>query len=69
MGVKSTQRITRKEAEDKYWILDAELNKKKKCLCHLSDTDLEDKLEEMNDLARGGEGFENYIITEKDDDK
>ena len=32
----------------------------------LSNEDLEDWLEKMNDQANGGEGFENYVIVRAD---
>ena len=59
MGVKSTITLTRKEAEIKYRILYAKLY-----IPHVptSNIRLEDLLEEMNDEANGGEGFENYTI-------
>lgn len=34
----------------------------------MNDTELENKLERVNDEAHGGEGFENYIISDKSED-
>lgn len=59
MGVKSTQELTRKQAEDLYAQLQARLNDFAR---HLTDEQLEDRLERMNDRVNGGEGFANYVI-------
>lgn len=68
MSVKSTQRITRQDAESRY--LNLRLADKKligsirgEAAC-LSNEELEKELEQMNDKHHGGEGFENYLITE-----
>lgn len=61
MGAKSTVTLTRKEAEQKYIELFTEMIIKIPML--LNNSDLENKLEEMNNHIHGGEGFDNYIIT------
>lgn len=66
MGVKSTVTLTRQQAIDKYADLKmADLNMRRRFEAEataMRDKDLEDKLEVLNDEARGGEGFENYLI-------
>jgi hypothetical protein len=68
MGVKSTRTLTRQEAEDKYIALKAVIkaaSKERKWrsqAAEMSNEELEDVLEIMNDDANGGEGFENYRI-------
>lgn len=66
MGVKSTVRITRADAVRR--ATDLELICWRRIVeakfTALSDKDLEDVLERMNDAANDGEGFENYIICE-----
>lgn len=59
MGVKSTQELTRKEAEDLYVQLRAKISN---LALFLSDKDLEDELEFMNDWINDGQGFANYVI-------
>lgn len=66
MGVKSTVTLSRRQAIDA--IVDWELEAMRRSLegknYALMDTELEDKLERLNDAAHGGEGFENYIIND-----
>lgn len=70
MGVKSTVSLSREQAEAKYIDLimraqEAELRSVLKALVsRMSNQSLEDKLEELNDADKGGEGFENYDITQ-----
>ena len=64
MGVKSTVYLTRAEAELKYHELYAKLHPRDNKL-DLYNQELEDILEDMNDRAHDGEGFENYIIREE----
>lgn len=59
MGVKSTRTLTRAQAEEMYVDLKIRI---RKYSFELSDVELEDELERMNDAVNGGEGFENYII-------
>jgi hypothetical protein len=64
MGVKSTVRLTRREAIDLYVthrLADLTPIARSEAIW-MSDKDLEYALEKMNDSAKGGEGFENYII-------
>ena len=64
MGVKSTQVLTREEAERKYVYLmaaDAERQLRSSAVA-MDDKTLEDVLEVLNDRANEGEGFENYLI-------
>lgn len=65
MGVKSTISLTRAEAEGKYvWLKQDEMERKLRSeAVLLRDKDLENVLEALNDEANGGEGFENYIIS------
>lgn len=59
MSVKSTQAITRQDAEEKYrWLM----MRAHKPEASMTNTELEDELERLNDLVNGGEGFENYRI-------
>jgi len=64
MGVKSTRELTRKKAEELYVILKKELSTRIFLAeaVSMSDNDIEDVLEQMNDNANDGEGFENYRI-------
>lgn len=64
MGIKSTHRLTRGQAELRYIKLynDRQLKKAKAKLAKLSDTELEDVLEKWNDEAFDGEGFLNFLI-------
>lgn len=64
MGVKSTVTLTREEAEEKYVDLYTEMNRRRirAQAVAMDDKELEDVLEEWNDKAKGGEGFENYLI-------
>jgi len=66
MGVKSTITLTREEAEEKYIYLKQDLMKRKlrSEAVGMEDEELEDILCEMNDKASGGEGFENYSISD-----
>lgn len=76
MGVKSTVRLTRKEAEAQFVsnYIDAKRNKaeikaKQKVLA-LSNVALEDALEDYNDFLYRDTmgGFDNYLITESTED-
>jgi len=64
MGVKSTQRLTRAEAENLYVELKLEGKRAKFELKakNFGSEELENLLEAMNDDAHGGEGFRNYIV-------
>lgn len=66
MGVKSTQILTRAEAEHKYVELKLALSSTRRELraeaVLMRNADLEDVLANLNDEACGGEGFENYTI-------
>lgn len=69
MGVKSTIRLTRSEAEYRAVSLlpdsPPELRSwSQVTFGHLSRETMEKLLEWMNDDANGGEGFENYDITD-----
>jgi archaellum biogenesis protein FlaJ (TadC family) len=66
MGVKSTRHLTRQAAEEKYVDLRQEETRRaiRAQAVAMNDTELEDMLERLNDTAHGGEGFENYIISE-----
>ena len=67
MGVKSTVRLTREEAIQKYAELEAEMVKRRmaSALTILPDEALAELLERKNDQAsENGEGFENYTIGE-----
>jgi hypothetical protein len=59
MGVKSTVRLTRAEAEQRYINY---LIQPPRTL--FSNEQLADILERMNDEVHGGQGFENYVITD-----
>lgn len=66
MGVKSTVYLTLREAMDKY----AELKGKQmrralmaEALC-MERSELEDALMRLNDEVAGGEGFENYTVSD-----
>lgn len=68
MGVKSTVRLTRRQAEDAWVALrlrDEDLSREFRAEAVIMGTvELEDKLEALNDKVKGGEGFENYLILE-----
>lgn len=68
MGVKSTTRLTRSEAIERGFELWAETMKRpvKAALHSMTNSELEEKLEEMKDEAAGGEGFENFSIVGDD---
>lgn len=55
MGVKSTLRLTRDEAESLY-------RSYFKIGVYMTDAELEEELEKLHDRFVGGEGFENYQI-------
>lgn len=61
MGVKSTRTLTRKEAEQLFELLHSVLYKRN---IYLTNKDLENELERMNDKINGGEGFENFLIND-----
>lgn len=64
MGVKSTVKLTRAQANERY--VDLKVEGYRRALraeaAMLPEGELEDVLAEMNDAAKGGEGFENYRI-------
>lgn len=66
MGVKSTVHLTHTEAIEKY--VDLTIGDARRILSAqamaMSQKQLEDTLEELNDEKAGGEGFENYIISD-----
>jgi hypothetical protein len=64
MGVKSTITLTREEADNKFADLREDYYRRlaKSEAALLTDTELEDKLMQLNDDAHDGEGFENYRI-------
>lgn len=62
MGVKSTVHLTRGQAEEQLVSAYFEILTKIRLVGSLTDTQLEDQLESINDLIHGGEGFENYLI-------
>jgi hypothetical protein len=72
MGVKSTVELTRELAEEK--LLDMIIARKRKIMSqnsdslfpHLSNQEIEDALEKLNDEAYGGEGFANYLIVDQE---
>ena len=66
MGVKSTIFLTRAEAELRYLLLRERLLGKSQI--GMTNAQLEDEIEQMNDAINGGEGFENYIIRENHDE-
>lgn len=70
MGVKSTVTLTMQEAAEKYADLKGTTMRKLyiRDAMFMGATDrrkLEDKLMELNDAAAGGEGYENYTITDE----
>lgn len=69
MGVKSTTRLTREEAERRYvqFKLDEKREKYARKVKQFSDTDLENILEEMNDAKYEGGGFDNFLIGAAED--
>ena len=66
MGYKSTKQLTREQAETLFVDLRMEIddprNGYRALAVRLDDKTLEDVLEKLNDSARGGEGFRNYLI-------
>lgn len=66
MDVKSTQCITRKEAEEKFVDLilqDESLKRHVRSLAVAMDNDeLENEIEKIDDRLCGGESFRNYVI-------
>ena len=69
MGVKSTVQLTRQEALEKYADLkmrapDVRRRLKAEAM-GMDKRELEDELMELNDAAAGGEGYENYTITDE----
>lgn len=66
MGVKSTVTLNRHEAINKYVDLRLKRINVERMLeaeaTAMTDKQLEDVLERLNDAANGGEGYENYII-------
>lgn len=66
MGVKSTVNLTRDEAVDRLSSLYLEevATLLRANVENMSDQAIESELERLNDNRCGGEGFENYSITE-----
>ena len=66
MGVKTTIDLPRDTAEQKYveLRLDGIKRRLRAEAAAMDKSDLEDVLERLNDIAHGGEGFQNYCITE-----
>lgn len=64
MGVKSTVNLTREQAVSRAAQLYFEAKRRKieAKFTAMSDSELESKLERLNDKANDGEGFENYSI-------
>jgi len=64
MGVKSTVTLSRNSAESKYitYKQEAMVRMLRAQAVLMSDKELEDELERLNDLAWDGEGFDNYLI-------
>lgn len=61
MSVKTTQTLTRKMAEDRFRIMVMNVYGHD-WIAGLSDTELEDQLERVDDHMCGGESFRNYRI-------
>jgi len=69
MSVKTTVKLDRAEADNRYADLIVKHGNPHYFIYKVI-RDWEDYLlEEMNDQANGGEGFENYKIVEEDDEK
>lgn len=70
MSVKSTIVLDRMDAQNRYADLIVQCGNPHyfihKVVSMWDDDYLEEKLEEMNDQAAGGEGFENYRIVEEE---
>lgn len=66
MGVKSTQYLTYEQAIDKFiYLRQKQMERVLKAESFSYDKrELENVLEDLNDAYHGGEGFENYIITD-----
>ena len=64
MGVKSTVRLTRAQAVERYVDLKIEAKRRKlrQKAAQFTDEQLEDEVMRLNDEAHDGEGFENYSI-------
>ena len=64
MGAKSTRTITREDAIERFVSLKALIKDRKwrSQATAMTDTELENALEKMNDAHHDGEGFENYNI-------
>lgn len=67
MGVKSTVRLSRRAAEERYvdLLIEKSRQRLRAQVFLLNNEQLEDTLERLNDQAHGGEGFENYLIGEE----
>lgn len=69
MGVKSTVSLSRIDAENRYADLIIQAGNPRyfifKMVRDWDNCHLQDALEEINDHASGGEGFENYIIEDE----
>jgi hypothetical protein len=68
MGVKYTVHLLRHDALDRLTrlVLETKYEKIRNKLSLKSDLYIEGELERLNDIVRGGEGFENYSIEDKD---
>lgn len=68
MGVKSTVTMSRDAAIERY--VELALPQARRLLraqaTAMSNKQLEDSIEQLNDERAGGEGFENYIVTGSD---
>jgi hypothetical protein len=64
MGVKSTVRLSRGDAIDRYKELSLSIERRRLDVqtCSMCNDCLEDALEKLNDEWHHGEGFENYLI-------
>lgn len=64
MSVKTTIKITRKEAEERW--LELEIGFRRIYVAKLSDRELESHLDWLAEEVNGGEGFKKYWIVEKE---
>jgi len=66
MGVKSTIKMTRTEAIERYvsYLIKRQERTIRQFVNCYSNKELEKLCEEINDIEHNGEGFENYIIGE-----
>jgi hypothetical protein len=72
MGIKSTKDVSRSELEEMYVEKTIQLDKDhrkrlfKSQAVLMTDRDLENAVERLNDEVNDGEGFENYCIIDKE---